>query len=41
LATRPEYVRDVLAEGAQRARAIARETIREVKDRMGLILKGT
>jgi tryptophanyl-tRNA synthetase len=41
LATRPEYVRDVLAEGAQRARAIARETIREVKDRMGLIPKGT
>ncbi len=41
LATRPEYVRDVLAEGAQRARAIARETIREVKDRMGLISKGT
>ena len=40
LATRPEYVRDVLAEGAQRARAIARETIREVKDRMGLISKG-
>ena len=41
LATRPEYVSDVLAEGAQRARAIARETIREVKDRMGLIPKGT
>ncbi len=41
LATRPEYVRDVLAEGAQRARTIARETIREVKDRMGLIPKGT
>ena len=40
LATRPEYVRDVLAEGAQRARAIARETISEVKDRMGLISKG-
>lgn len=41
LAKRPEYVRDVLAEGAQRARTIARETIREVKDRMGLIPKGT
>jgi len=36
LAANPQYVRDVLADGAQRARVIARETIREVKQRMGL-----
>ena len=36
LATKPDYIRDVLADGAQRAQVIARETIREVKQRMGL-----
>ena len=33
---RPDYVRDVLADGAKRARAIARETIEEVYQKMGL-----
>lgn len=33
---RPDYVRDVLADGAIRARAIARETIEEVYQKMGL-----
>ena len=37
LATKPQYITDILADGAQRARVIARETIREVKQRMGLI----
>ena len=37
LATKPDYIRDVLADGAQRAQVIARETIREAKQRMGLI----
>jgi tryptophanyl-tRNA synthetase len=32
----PQLVRDVLADGAGRARRIARETIREVKEKMGL-----
>ena len=36
LAADPQYVTDVLADGAQRARVIARETIKEVKQRMGL-----
>jgi len=36
LANKPRYVRDVLADGAQRARIIARETIKEVKQKMGL-----
>ena len=36
IANKPRYVAEVLADGAQRARAIARETIREVKERMGL-----
>jgi tryptophanyl-tRNA synthetase len=39
LADKPEYVRDVLSDGARRAQAIARETMREVKDRMNLIRK--
>ncbi len=39
LANKPEYVRDVLNEGARRAQAIARETMREVKERMNLIRK--
>ena len=37
LATEPRYVTDVLADGAQRAQVIAQETIREVKEKMGLI----
>jgi tryptophanyl-tRNA synthetase len=37
LAAKPRYVSDVLADGAQRARVIARETIREVKQKMRLI----
>jgi len=36
LATRPEHVADILVDGAERARAIARETMAEVKQRMGL-----
>ncbi|MFC2057079.1 tryptophan--tRNA ligase [Chloroflexota bacterium] len=37
LAAKPQYVSDVLADGAQRARVIAKETIREVRQRMGLV----
>ena len=37
LEAKPRYITDVLADGAQRARVIARETIKEVKQRMGLI----
>ena len=37
LASKPQYIADVLAEGAQRAQVIARETLREVKQKMGLI----
>jgi len=37
LAAKPQYAADVLADGAQRAQVIARETIREVKQKMGLI----
>jgi len=37
LAARPQYVKDVLADGARRAHAIAAETLREVKQKMGLI----
>jgi len=36
LAKKPKYVKDVLADGAKRARVIARETIKEVKQKMGL-----
>jgi tryptophanyl-tRNA synthetase len=39
LASKPEYVRDVLSDGARRAQVIARETIHEVKGRMNLIRK--
>lgn len=38
LAARPGLVEEVIEDGAARARAIARETLREVKDRMGLPL---
>lgn len=37
LAARPQYVGEVIADGAHRAHAIATETLREVKERMGLI----
>ncbi len=37
LAARPQYVAEVLADGAQRARVIARETLHQVKQNMGLI----
>lgn len=37
LAEQPGHVRDVLADGAERARAIARETLLEAKHNMGLI----
>ena len=37
LAERPHYVQDVLAEGAERARAIAQVTLDEVKHKMGLL----
>jgi len=37
LDAKPQYITDVLADGAQRARLIAGETIREVKQKMGLI----
>ncbi len=37
LAAEPQYVTDVLADGARRARLIARRTLKEVKKRMGLI----
>ena len=36
LAAKPDEVRAILADGADRARAIAREVLREVQDRMGL-----
>jgi tryptophanyl-tRNA synthetase len=37
LAAKPRYIADVLADGAQRARVIAGKTLKEVKQRMGLI----
>ena len=37
LAAKPQYIGEVFADGALRARAIATETLREVKERMGLI----
>jgi tryptophanyl-tRNA synthetase len=37
LAARPRYVNEVLTDGAKRASKIARETIRDVKEKMGLI----
>lgn len=38
LEAKPEYVKEILADGAERARKIARETMREVKEKIGLIL---
>lgn len=37
LTAKPELVHDTLADGARRCRAIADETMREVRDRMGLV----
>lgn len=37
LAEKPDVVLDALADGARRCRAIAGETMREVRDRMGLV----
>jgi len=37
LAAKPQYIAEVLADGAQRARVIARKTLTEVKQKMGLI----
>jgi len=37
LAEKPQYVKDVLADGAGRARVIARQTLNEVKEKMGLL----
>lgn len=37
LAAKPEYINEVLADGAQRARLIAQETLHQVKQNMGLI----
>jgi len=34
---KPRYITEVLADGAQRARVIAKETLKEVKQKMGLI----
>ena len=36
-AAKPDYIAELMGTGASRARAIARETIREVKDRMRLL----
>ncbi|HEY56364.1 MAG TPA: tryptophan--tRNA ligase [Dehalococcoidia bacterium] len=37
LAAKPQYVKDVLNDGASRARVTARETMREVKQKVGLL----
>ena len=37
LAAKPEYIAEVLADGARRARVIARKTLKEAKQKMGLI----
>jgi tryptophanyl-tRNA synthetase len=37
LAAKPEYVREVLADGARRAQVIARETLKEAKARVNII----
>ncbi len=36
LAQKPGYAQEVIADGARRAQAIARETLKEVKEKMGL-----
>ena len=37
IAARPQYVKEVLADGAKRASVIARKTLKEVKQKMGLV----
>jgi tryptophanyl-tRNA synthetase len=37
LKAKPEYVKEILADGAERARKIARATMREVKEKIGLV----
>ncbi len=37
LADKPQYITDVLADGAERARVIARKTLKEAKQKMGLL----
>jgi tryptophanyl-tRNA synthetase len=37
LATKPEHIKELLAEGAHRAKAIARKTLREAREKMRLI----
>ena len=37
LASKPDYITEVLADGANRAEAIAKETLKEAKDKMGLL----
>jgi len=37
LANKPQYINDVLADGAERARVIARQTLKEAKQKMGLV----
>ena len=41
LNAKPGRVREVLGDGAERARRIARETMREVRDRMGFLPSGS
>ncbi len=41
LAARPGYVDQVMADGAARAETIARETLREVREKMGMLLPST
>jgi len=37
LSAKPDYIAEVLAGGAERAKAIAHETIKEVREKMGLV----
>ncbi len=39
LEANPEYVRKVLSEGAEKARVVAGETMKEVREKVGLVLK--
>ena len=39
LASKPSYITEVINRGANRAEAIAKETIREAKERMGLLIR--
>ena len=39
LDAKPDYVKEVLKEGAEKAKATARETMKEVRGKIGLILK--